>query len=75
MSAEKLSPLMEAAIRNAAADGTICGAQVRTELALIRRGLAVAVYGEAEVPNRYISGYGTRTVRNAYLGARLIKRG
>lgn len=71
MTRTKLSPAMEKAIKNADADGTICGADVRTELALIRRGLAVAVYGDEERTNRY--SWVKQTAYNVYLGARLVK--
>lgn len=71
MASKKLSPLMEKAIREAFPDGTIQGATVRTEAALIRRGLAVAIYGDENRPNRY--GNGTRWYRNIYLGAKLVK--
>lgn len=67
----KLSPLMEKAIKEAFPDGTIQGATVRTELALIRRGLAVGIYADEKRPNRY--GNGTRTFLNAYQGAKLVK--
>jgi hypothetical protein len=70
---KKLSPLMEQAIQGAAPlCGTIQGANRHTEYALIRRGLAVAIYGDLNVPNRY--GNGTRTYRNVYLGAKLVEQ-
>jgi hypothetical protein len=72
MKKTKLSPLMEKAIRDAAPCGTIQGANRHTEYALIRRGLAVAVIGDDNRPNRY--GNGTRNYRNIYLGAKLVKQ-
>lgn len=68
----KLSPAMQKAIDNAAPCGTICDASVATKAALIRRGLAVAIYGDETRPNRY--GNGTRTYRNIFLGAKLVKQ-
>jgi hypothetical protein len=68
----KLSPAMRKAIADAAPCGTVCGASKHTQYALIRRGLAVAVYGDETRPNRY--GNGTRTYRNIYLGAKLVKK-
>jgi hypothetical protein len=64
----KLSPAMERAIADALPDGTISGASRATEYALIRRGLAVAVYGE-ESFTRYGHSYNRY---NVYLGARLV---
>lgn len=67
----KLSPAMQRAIDNAEpACGTICGASRATEFALIRRGLAVAVYGD-ESYTRYGHSYNRY---NVYLGAKLVKK-
>lgn len=62
---------MRRAIEEAAPDGTLVGASRATEHALIRRGLAVPVYGIVTRPNRYSRT--AQTVYGAYLGARLIR--
>lgn len=67
----KLSQAMESAIRNAHEDGTLSDTSRATETALIRRGLAVALYGTVTRRNRYSNL--AQTEYNAYLGARLVK--
>ncbi|MEW9530639.1 hypothetical protein [Microbispora sp. NPDC049125] len=73
---KELSPAMKVAILDSAEDGTI-SASKRTEGALIDRGLAAEVRGDAMRPAyRYTGVKGSTTrVYNAYLGARLNENG